>query len=105
MRDLQANLQGIEPVLNPGTFVFATVPEGMVFDFRGVIAAIHEPEGMSVVITESQARETGLLAVYPCAWITLQLKSDLDSVGLTAAFSTALGKALCALVGDAVGAA
>ena len=91
--DLQVLLRSMEPTLNPGTYVFATLPEGKRLDPSTIIAAVREPEGVSVVVEDSIAAQEGLVGVFPCAWITLTVNSDLQAVGLTAAFASALGKA------------
>jgi hypothetical protein len=57
-----------------------------------VVAFIRETEGLSLVVEESFALEQGLEPEFRCAWITLNVNSDLAAVGLTAAFATALGR-------------
>jgi len=91
--DLGTLLRDMEPVLNPGTFVYAQGPEPDRLDSSSIIASIREPEGLSLIIEESVARAHGLQARHRCAWITLRVHSDLQAVGLTAAFATALGQA------------
>jgi hypothetical protein len=44
-------------------------------------------------MNESAAEDRNLEPLLRCAWITLSVNSDLQSVGLTAAFATALGNA------------
>jgi hypothetical protein len=91
--DLATLLRTMEPTLNEGTFVFASVADGKEFPAHAIVASIREPEGLSVVVEESAAQQLGLSPVFRCAWITLSVNSDLQAVGLTAAFSVALGKA------------
>lgn len=86
-------LRSLQPMLNPGTYVFAVVPEGQEIPIDRVVASIREPEGLSIVIEESAARRAGLAGTFRCAWITFAVNSDLDAVGLTAAFSNALADA------------
>jgi len=86
-------LRNLQPKLNAGTFVFATLAADQDINVGDVVALVREPEGISVVIEESQAARLGLTPVMRCAWITLTVNSDLHAVGLTAAFSSALGKA------------
>lgn len=88
--DLAALLRNMEPTLNEGTFVFASVPDGRDLPAHAVVASIREPEGLSVVVEESAAQQWGLSPVFRCAWITLSVNSDLGAIGLTAAFSAAL---------------
>ena len=91
--DLHSLLQSMEPVLNAGVFVFASVESSTTLDIGNAIAFVREPEGLSVVFEESEARRRGLSAESRFAWITLSVNSDLQAVGLTAAFSSALGRA------------
>jgi hypothetical protein len=89
--NLNVLLQSMEPLLNPGEFVFATVDASLSLDMGNVIACIREPEGLSVVLDAPQAIRLGLSAGVRFAWTTLSVHSDLQAVGLTAAFATALG--------------
>lgn len=91
--DLSRLLRSMEPVLNPGTFVFTSVKDGTEVDAGTIIASVREPEGLSIVMRESDARERGLPILFRAAWITLTVTSDLEAVGLTAAFASALGAA------------
>jgi hypothetical protein len=60
---------------------------------RRVIASVREAEGLSLIVEKSFANENGLQPHFECAWITLNVNSDLAAVGLTAAFASALGDA------------
>jgi hypothetical protein len=88
--DLQLLLKSMDPVLNPGVFVFATVASPASFDLGSAVALVREPEGLSVVMEEAQAGKAGLTPWLRCAWITLSVHSELEAVGLTAAVATAL---------------
>ncbi len=83
----------MEPVLNPGVFVFASLPAGA--DLSGIvtIATFREAEGVTVVVEESEATRAHLPVQFRAAWITLAVHSDLHAVGLTAAFAAALTEA------------
>lgn len=83
----------MDPVLNPGRFVFAFLPPSAPFDSMNAVAFIREPEGTSVILSEATARRYGLAAEPLFAWITLSVHSDLEAVGLTAAFASVLGRA------------
>jgi len=91
--DLSLLLSSLEPVLNPGTFVFTSVKDVGEIEASTIIASIREPEGLSVVMRESDARQRGLPILFRAAWITLTVTSDLAAVGLTAALASALGAA------------
>lgn len=91
--DLDTLLRHMEPVLNPGVYVFTQSEGAVQIDPAHVMASIREPEGLSLVLEESVAAAAGLKPALRCAWITLNVNSDLEAVGLTAAFATALGQA------------
>jgi uncharacterized protein len=91
--DLGLLLRSMEPVLNPGTFAFVSVTDEETLESVCVIASIREPEGLSAVIAESEAVSLNLPILFRAAWITLKVNSDLQAVGLTAAFTSALSKA------------
>ena len=48
------------------------------------------PEGTTLVLAVDDAAAAGLTGTFRCAWITLDVDSALDAVGLTAAVATAL---------------
>ncbi len=89
--DLELLLAGMNPRLNEGCYVWATVPAIPM----GVtpIATIAEDEGLSIVVDLATATNLRLPHEFPSAWITLEVHSSLAAVGLTAAFSTALADA------------
>ncbi len=86
-------ISSLEPVQQPGTYVFISVTDGKVVEFDRVVASIREPEGLSVVMAESDALALNLPILFRAAWITLNVNSDLQAVGLTAVFAAALSKA------------
>ena len=86
--DLSVLLASMSPKVRPGVFVFATVerePGGV-----QVQATVREPEGLSVVVTRDIAEAADWDYDFEAAWITLEVHSALDAVGLTAAVSSAL---------------
>ena len=91
--ELQALLRSLEPVLHEGVYVYSSLPAGSNGAAVGAIATVLEPEGMSVIVPEAEALGAGLQVLYRAAWITLAVQSELQAVGLTAAFATALGDA------------
>ncbi|HEY2194527.1 MAG TPA: ACT domain-containing protein [Actinomycetospora sp.] len=84
--DLGALLAGMSPRLRPGRYVFATVPDAR--SVPGAVVTVAEDEGTTVVVPASAA--DGLDAEYPCAWITLEVRSSLAAVGFLAAVTRAL---------------
>ena len=91
--DLATLLSSLRPELNDGVFVFATLEAGQHVEPSDLVALVREPEGLSVVVEERSAIRLGLNGVFRCAWITLTVNSDVQAIGLTAAFSAALGHA------------
>jgi hypothetical protein len=91
--DLQELLAGMRPTLNPGRYVFVTTSASSTIDPSLIVACIREPEGLSVVLAEQDAVRLGFDCSFVAAWITLTVVSDLNAVGLTAAFARALGEA------------
>lgn len=90
LRDLLTHMQA---QLNPGRYVFVAVPIGVTVDPGLIVASVQEPEGLSAILPEQAAVDLGLPVAFTAAWITLTVHSDLAAVGLTAAFSGALGQA------------
>jgi len=91
--DLAALLQSMEPHLHSGVFVFASVPHDIDLGSISVISTFREDEGLTLITTEAEATRLNLPVFFRAAWITLQVHSDLQAVGLTAAFARALADA------------
>jgi hypothetical protein len=91
--DLGELLKSLEPKLNVGTFVYATLGDSEGIALGDVVALVREPEGLTVIVEERRAALLGLKSMFRCSWITLTVNSDLQAIGLTAAFSTALSNA------------
>ena len=89
--DLEKLIANMEPVLNEGDYVFTTVPNIKAIPRENTICEIKEKEGITVIISKIDADMLGLTYEYIASWITLNIHSSLDAVGLTAAFSTELG--------------
>ncbi len=78
------------PELNPGRFVFATVPHGAVPGGVTPVVTVTEGEGTTLVLPEGEAAASGLEYDFVAGWITLRVPSALHAVGLTAAVALAL---------------
>ena len=91
--DLTILLSTLEPRLNQGVYVFALAPAGTDGRDLPVLATFQEAEGLTVILKEEDAQAAGLAALFRAAWITLTVHSDLQAVGLTGAFATALAEA------------
>lgn len=91
--ELQRMLASLRPRLHPGTFVFGCVAAPADAARLDAVAVFREAEGVTVVVPEAEAQRSGLAAQFHAAWITLEVRSELQAVGLTAAFSRALADA------------
>ncbi|MPW18218.1 ACT domain-containing protein [Paraburkholderia sp. CNPSo 3157] len=91
--DLDQLLASMHPELNEGVYVFASVPVETDVKALMPVATFCEKEGLTLVVEEQIAKRAGLDVLFRCAWITLTVHSDLQAVGLTAAFAKALGEA------------
>ncbi len=60
---------------------------------NGVAAVIDEREGPTVISTIKRAAHEGWPHDFVAAWLTIDVHSALEAVGLTAAFSRQLGRA------------
>jgi len=91
--DLNHLLRTLDPLLHEGVYAFASLPAGT--DLRGLepLATFREDEGLTVVLREETALAHQVPILFRAAWITLRVHSDLQAVGLTAAFSQALAGA------------
>lgn len=91
VRDRRAMIAAMAPALQPGRFVFVTLPAAAAADSLApqALASFREAEGLSLVLPEAVAAAAGLSGL-PMAWITLRVHSGLDGVGLTAAVAAAL---------------
>ncbi len=90
---LSTLLRSMSPQLNAGEYVFCTLRDGQFPSGLEVVGSFREQEGLTVILERSHAERVGFSFDYVAAWITLNVHSALEAVGLTAAFATALGKA------------
>lgn len=90
----EINLQRLLATLSvrrePGVFVLVSVPAARVAEFSPR-AMVREAEGTSIVIAREEARAAGIAFEFEAAWLTLEVHSALEAVGLTHAFAGALG--------------
>ncbi len=85
LTDLTQLLTGLQPTVRPGEFVFVT---GV--DIAEPEAMVREREGRGFVVERTVADAQDLAYDGIFAWITLEVYSSVQAVGLTAAVSKAL---------------
>lgn len=86
-------LRSMSPQLNDGDYVFCTLADNRIPPGCAPVGSVREAEGLTLILEREQAEQAGLAFDYVAAWITLNVHSALEAVGLTAAFATALGQA------------
>lgn len=83
-------LRQMEPQLNEGIYVFCSVHPGHNLPPENILATFREREGLSIILNQSVADRYHLSYSFKAAWITLNIHSALEAVGLTAAVATSL---------------
>lgn len=91
--DLSMLLGSLQPVLQPGCWVYCSVPLDVELGDLEPLALFREAEGLSVIVGEDEALARGWPRLFRAAWLTLEVDSALHAVGLTAAVATALSEA------------
>ena len=85
-------LNELEPVLHLGEYVFVSTNDSVALDSKEIIASFKEEEGTTFILEKEKADALQLDYDYVASWITLNVHSSLEAVGLTAAVSTALAQ-------------
>ncbi len=91
-KDLRTLVATMKPFRRDGEFVYVLWPHGKALTGR-IEAAVREAEGLTVVMPRADADTLGVRYDFVAAWITLEVHSALEAVGLTAAVSAALTEA------------
>ena len=91
--DLAQLLATMQPELNEGAYVFSSVQADRDVSHLAPLATFREREGLTIIVDEPTALREGLPVLFRAAWITLNVHSDLQAVGLTAAVADALTRA------------
>jgi uncharacterized protein len=87
-RDLATLLRALRVTVRPGAWCMVSGVE-LPGDVE-VQASIVEGEGTTSIISIADASRIGIAPEFVMAWLTLDVNSALDAVGLTAAVATAL---------------
>ena len=87
--DLATLLATLTVSQRPGEFCVATVPLDTTLG-DGVESLIIEDEAITAICTTDRAAAEGWDYDFPCAWLTLDVYSALEAIGLTAAVAKVL---------------
>jgi hypothetical protein len=90
VRETRAMIAGMRPALMPGAYVFCAAPPDMAEPPPDTLASFREDEGLSLLLPVEVAESFGLGSGPAMRRITLQVHSDLEGIGLTAAVAAAL---------------
>lgn len=82
----------MRPELNLGAYVFITQSSIDHIPTNDILGQFREKEGITIIIKKEKAEMFNLPYEFVASWITLRIHSSLDSVGLTAIFSSELAK-------------
>jgi len=88
--DLGALLAGLEPALRPDGYVFCALTDRVIPADLAPLLIFQEDEGTTLVLRGSDARRIGMPDSTAWAWISLEVRSSLEAVGLLAAVSAEL---------------
>jgi len=84
--DLGRLLAGMAPRLEPGEFVFCTVPPARLASLPAdAVGMVRESEGVTVILPRRAAEGLGFDCAFPSRMITLGVHSSLEAVGFLAA--------------------
>ncbi len=89
--DLAKMLANLSVTVRQGTFTVVSVSRPLELG-DGVEALLVEDEGLTVIATVEAAKRHGWAVGFEAAWLTLDVHSSLEAVGLTAAVATALAR-------------
>lgn len=92
--DLQALLRSMRPVLHPQIYVFATLKAGDELPTSiNPMMTFREEEGLTLIVSETEARGAGLAGTFRSRMITLRVHSSLSAIGFLAALTSRLAEA------------
>jgi hypothetical protein len=88
--DLNKLIKGLSPKLNDGEYVFTSIKNIELLNTSEVICTLKEKEGLTLILERSRADQLGLKYNFIASWITLEVHSSLNAVGLTSLVTTEL---------------
>lgn len=84
----------MQPILHEAPYIFSTVNKDIYVKLSfEPLCIFHEQEGMTVIATQQQAIDAGLVFDSLWACITLNVHSSLNAVGFLAAITARLAQA------------
>ncbi len=90
--NLDVLIQNMNPKLNLGKYVFVSVPNDFNISKHEIVGSFSESEGLTLILKKEIADKYLLIYEFIAGWITLNIHSDLNAIGLTAAVSKTLSE-------------
>jgi hypothetical protein len=91
-KNLSELIKNMTPKLNKGAYVFLSLVDVSIINRKDTICEFKEAKGTTVVVKKELADSLKLQYQFVASWITLEIHSSLEAVGLTALFSSELTK-------------
>jgi hypothetical protein len=88
-QDLSKIIAALRVRRRPGTYVYVSRPAGEI----AAAAMIEEDEGTTFVVEREAAERAGLAWSFAAAWLTVEVHTALDGIGLTAVVARTLADA------------
>lgn len=88
--NLSQLLTEMNPIRNPGDYVFVNIKNTCEINLSDVIGTFKEQEATTLILEKTKADQLNLKYDYVASWISLSVHSSLEAVGLTATISKAL---------------
>ena len=88
--DLNTLLAGMNPTMDSGIYVFATLSNRDIPAGLNPRMVFQETEGTTLILAQSEADNAGIAYVFASRMITLNVHSALDAVGFIALIATRL---------------
>lgn len=90
--DLTKLVRSLQPQLNEGEYIFAKIDNKRQIPTQDIIGFFREQEGVTLILEKEKADAMHITYGFIASWISLQVHSSLEAVGLTAVFATELAK-------------
>lgn len=92
-KNINVLIKNVKPQVHPGQFVFVVVAEIGNIPVSEILALFREEEGFTLIMKRKTADKLDLEYSFIASWITLNVHSSLEAVGLTARVAKALANA------------
>jgi len=90
--NLSLLLKNANPQHIPGTYVFVSLQNPSLYLIDKSTMTFKEKEGTTLIVSKEIAKQENIPFKSEFSWIMMEINSDLEAVGFTAAFSTELTK-------------